>query len=131
MANVTTKTAATVDDVERLYLEATGSWAGADWTHDWRPLTTRVPLLTCTDTDHCDGSEPCQTCAAAERDATAAEDEAAIAMERYRCGDLEGALAAATRAQNLEGTYGDSPTWGALRDAISAEVEAAEEGEES
>lgn len=126
------KTSATVNNVERLYFEATGSWAGADWTHDLVPLSTRVvPRRTCTDEDYCDGSEPCQTCAEAERDATAAEDEAAIAMERYRYGDLEGALAAATRAQNLEGTYGDSPTWGPLRDAIFAEVEAAEEGEES
>lgn len=58
-------------------------------------------------------------------DAESAQDEADEAIAAAREGDFAGALEHAARACSIEASYGDDPTWHALREALEEACEAA------
>jgi len=54
-----------VDVTETIYMEATGCWTGAAWTHERTdPATGRVLVTRDGDSRYCEGGELdlCQTC---------------------------------------------------------------------
>ena len=92
--------------INSLYITATESWVGAEWTHDYKG---EPPDGDSGDfRNYCEGSEPgCPTCARAEADAAEAERIAAEAMDM-----LTRAAELARQVRRLEEGWGDSPTWG-------------------
>ena len=121
------------DVVESAYAKAAGAWSGADWTHERGSAhcarhgdgncyddncTTRCDECHA-DPAYCDGSAGCGTCEDASADAASAEDAGRRAIEEYRRGALEAALECAHEACEIEGRWGDCPTWGPLRDLLA------------
>lgn len=106
--------------VEAAHAAATGTWTGADWTHELR----RDGRDVYEDVDghdeavYCSGESDCERCRDAERDAAGAEVEADEALEHAREGRWDEALGHAEEAARLEGEWGDSPTWRPLVEAI-------------
>lgn len=95
------------DEVEEAYEAATGAWATADWTHE-------------NGAGYCEGNNPegCPTCAAAKKDAEAAEEAALAALRLVRSGNWERAEVLAEDAYRAELAYGDAPVWGGFYRAI-------------
>lgn len=126
MINATAATAAQVAQVTQAYDRATGTWIGADWTHEYDgPANAGRGVV------YCDGSTPdCATCAAAAESSEDAEALAAEAMKHIAAGRWEEAETAAQDAVDLEDQWGDAPTWGPFLAAIQSAIEDIEDIEE-
>lgn len=125
-----------LDEIDRLYEDAEGSWTGADWEHDLRD--PRTGGVVHEDDDYgevgeprlCCGNDPehCYTCAEAAADACASSAHAGAAMDALREGDWEEAGRHAARAADIESDYGEASVWGDWAAAVIAAAEKIEEG---
>ncbi len=96
---------AAIMDVLSAYEDNKDTWTGIYWPTDGHESYTEADV---------------------ERDAASAEGAAKRAMQALFLHDWKGAGEAAAEAYDLEVSYGDAPTWGPLRDATEALVEAVE-----
>lgn len=102
----------TYEEIRELYLNATGRWTDADWTHEIGQDDDGEPI-------YCDGdTEDCETCAEAKDAAADAEVHAAEALAALDRDDIAGAKASASLCLACEDQFGDAPTWGAFCRAI-------------
>ena len=109
-----------IEKIRALFDAAVGTWWGANWTHELR----RDGEVVCDVEDPvwCEGgTDGCETCAEAEKDAADAVELASMALRLIALGRTatsESPADAARRAANIEKKWGDDPTWGPFAAAV-------------
>lgn len=109
------------EEILDLYKEAQGSWTGWDWRMDFEADGT-TEYLECR--EDIDPESPVAERATAyatkcEECAAEAEHQAKLAIDAVLTNQMSDAVSFAERASEMESQFGDDPTWGDFRRAVT------------